>query len=422
MGVVVKKFGGTSVGDVGRIKHVARSVAEYVRTHPDDRVVVVASAMAGETNRLIALAKSCVAEPDPRELDVMLTTGEQVSVALVAMALGELGVRAKSMLAPQARIATSNRHTNAEILDIDPEPLRAILGSGEVPVVAGYQGTTESGDLTTLGRGGSDITAVAVAAALRASACYIYTDVPGVYSTDPRICRNARLLERVSHQEMLELASLGAKVLHPRSVYFAMRYRVPLVVLSTFTPGPGTWIVPEEALMEKPVVTGITHRSDEAKVTVRDIPGGQGGLGRLFGALHDGGIFVDMISQTGSGGGRTTVSFTVPDESSARALEIARALVPDLDAAGAAVDRDIAKVSVVGLGMQHHTGIAARMFRALEREAIEVGMVGTSEIKISVIVPRKYCELAVRTLHAAFLDGHPSVDVEIDLRTERATQ
>jgi aspartate kinase len=201
-----------------------------------------------------------------------------------------------------------------------------------------------------------------------------------------------------------------------------MRYRVPLVVLSTFTPGPGTWIVPEEALMEKPVVTGITHRSDEAKVTVRDIPGGQGGLGRLFGALHDGGIFVDMISQTGSGGGRTTVSFTVPDESSARALEIARALVPDLDAAGAAVDRDIAKVSVVGLGMQHHTGIAARMFRALEREAIEVGMVGTSEIKISVIVPRKYCELAVRTLHAAFLDGHPSVDVEIDLRTERATQ
>jgi aspartate kinase len=422
MGVVVKKFGGTSVGDVGRIKHVARSVAEYVRTHPDDRVVVVASAMAGETNRLIALAKSCVAEPDPRELDVMLTTGEQVSVALVAMALGELGVRAKSMLAPQARIATSNRHTNAEILDIDPEPLRAILGSGEVPVVAGYPGTPESGDLTTLGRGGSDITAVAVAAALRASACYIYTDVPGVYSTDPRICRNARLLERVSHQEMLELASLGAKVLHPRSVYFAMRYRVPLVVLSTFTPGPGTWIVPEEALMEKPVVTGITHRSDEAKVTVRDIPGGQGGLGRLFGALHDGGIFVDMISQTGSGGGRTTVSFTVPDESSARALEIARALVPDLDAAGAAVDRDIAKVSVVGLGMQHHTGIAARMFRALEREAIEVGMVGTSEIKISVIVPRKYCELAVRTLHAAFLDGHPSVDVEIDLRTERATQ
>jgi len=420
MGVVVKKFGGTSVGDVSRIKNVAHIVAEHIRANPNDQVVVVASAMAGETNRLIALAKSCVAEPDPRELDVMLTTGEQVAVALVAMALGELGIRAKSVLAPQARIATSDRHTNAEIRAIDPAPLQTILASGAVPVVAGYQGTTDAGDLTTLGRGGSDITAVAVAAALAASVCYIYTDVPGVYSTDPRICRRARLLERVSHQEMLELASLGAKVLHPRSVYFAMRYGVPLVVLSTFTPGPGTWIVPEEALMEKPVVTGITHRSDEAKITVRDIPGGRAALGRLFGSLHDGGIFVDMISQTGSGSGRTTVSFTVPDEASARALELARELVPHVDAGGASVDRDIAKVSVVGLGMQHHTGIAARMFAALEKESIEVGMVGTSEIKISVVVPRKYCELAVRTLHDAFLEGNPSIDVEIDQRAGNA--
>lgn len=414
MGVVVKKFGGTSVGDVARIKNVARLVAAYVRDHPEDKVVVVASAMAGETNRLIALARSCVSNPDPRELDVVLTTGEQVSVALVAMALRDVGLPAKSLLANQARISTDSRHTNAQITDIDNTRIRESLEAGEIPVVAGYQGMTEAGDLTTLGRGGSDITAVAVAASLRASACYIYTDVAGVYSTDPRICPQARLLKQVSHQEMLELASLGAKVLHPRSVYFAMRYNVPLVTLSTFDPGPGTWIVPEEALMEKPVVTGITHRIDEAKLTVREIPGGPGALSRIFNALHDDGIFIDMISQTGFVGGRTSVSFTVPDDVSSKALELAQTLVPELKAGGASLDRDIAKVSVVGIGMQHQTGIAARMFHALAKESIEVQMISTSEIKISVIVPRKYCELAVRCLHEAFIEGNDEIDVVIE--------
>lgn len=414
MGIVVKKFGGTSVGDVSRIKNVARLVAEYARAHPDDRIVVVASAMAGETNRLLALAKSCVNAPDPRELDVVLTTGEQVSVALLAMALRELGVPAKSLLANQARISTTRNHTNAQILDIDARPIREILEAGEIPVVAGYQGMTDTGDLTTLGRGGSDITAVAVAAALRGAACYIYTDVRGVYSTDPRICRRAKLLDRVSHEEMLELSSLGAKVLHPRSVYFAMRYRVPLVVLSTFEPGPGTWIVPEEDLMEKPVVTGITHRVDEAKITVREISGGADSLSRIFSALHDEGIFVDMISQTGFISEKTNVSFTVADEASSRALEVVRGLVGELRAGGASVDRDIAKISVVGIGMQHQTGVAAQMFKALAHESIEVQMIGTSEIKISVVVPRKYCELAVRALHESFLEGNSEIDVAIE--------
>ncbi|MFM1847301.1 MAG: hypothetical protein RL417_775 [Pseudomonadota bacterium] len=414
MGIVVKKFGGTSVGDVSRIKNVARLVADYARAHPADKLVVVASAMAGETNRLIALAKSCVSQPDPRELDVVLTTGEQVSVALLAMALRELGFPAKSLLANQARISTDRNHTNAQIRDIDARRIRESLEAGEIPVVAGYQGMTDEGDLTTLGRGGSDITAVAIAAALDSATCYIYTDVQGVYSTDPRICRNAKLLSRVSHQEMLELSSLGAKVLHPRSVYFAMRYRVPLVVLSTFEPGPGTWIVPEEDLMEKPVVTGITHRMDEAKITVREISGGPEALSRIFSALHDEGIFVDMISQTGFISDKTHISFTVPDEVSTRALEVVRTLVPELRAGGASIDRDIAKISVVGIGMAHQTGIAARMFGALAKESIEVQMIGTSEIKISVIVPRKYCELAVRGLHEIFLEGNDEIDVAIE--------
>lgn len=414
MGVIVKKFGGTSVGDVRRIKNVARLVAEFARTHRDDKLVIVASAMAGETNRLIALAKSCVSEPDPRELDVVLTTGEQVSVALLSMALRELGFPAKSLLANQVRISTDRNHTNAQIVDIDSSRIRASLEAGEIPVVAGYQGMTETGDLTTLGRGGSDITAVAIAAALKGSACYIYTDVQGVYSTDPRICPKAQLLSQVSHQEMLELSSLGAKVLHPRSVYFAMRYHVPLVVLSTFEPGPGTWIVPEEDIMEKPVVTGITHRIDEAKITVREISGGPEALSRIFTALHDEGIFIDMISQTGFISEKTNVSFTVPDESSARALEVMRGLVGELRAGGVAADRDIAKISVVGIGMQHQTGIAARMFQALAKESIEVQMIGTSEIKISVVVPRKYCELAVRALHEAFLEGNGEIDVAIE--------
>lgn len=412
MKLVVKKFGGTSVGDISRIRNVATLVANYKKQNPDSQIVVVASAMAGETNRLIALAKECVTIPDPRELDMLVSTGEQVSIALLAMALRELGLPAKSLIAQQARISTDNRYTEAHIKDIDASALREVLNEGEIPVVAGFQGINEEGDVTTLGRGGSDITAVALAAALKADACYIYTDVEGVFTTDPRVCPNARMQEKVCHEEMLEMASLGAKVLHPRSVYFAMTYDVPLVVLSTFKPGNGTWIVREEELMEKPVVTGVTYRHDEAKVTVSNLPGGITGLNRIFGRLAEENIFVDMITQTGIVSGRTSISFTVPDESSSKALQICRELVPELEADGAHLERDIAKVSVVGIGMRYHTGVAAKMFESLANEKIDVQMISTSEIKISVVVPRKYSELAVRTLHEAFVEMKPEVSVE----------
>ncbi len=407
--IVVMKFGGTSVGDVGNIKHVADIVAQFREAHADIGVVVVVSAMAGETNRLVALAKGCVEEPDPRELDVLLASGEQVAVALLAMRLKALGIASKSLLAPQVKILTDSRHTNAHIEGIDTSELRRVLAQGSIPVVAGFQGVDESGDLTTLGRGGSDITAVALAAALNAASCYIYTDVAGVYSTDPRACANARILERISHEEMLEMASLGAKVLHTRSVYFAMRYNVPLVVLSTFSgelaPGKnGTWIVPEGELMEKPVVTGITHRMDEARVIIERMPADIATMARLFEVLGERGVYIDMISQEHVSAGCITVSLTVPDESSSRALETIREIIPSLRANGVTLERNIAKVSVVGIGMRYHTGVAARMFQALARENIDVSMINTSEVKISVLVPRKYGEVAVRALHEEFMD------------------
>lgn len=407
--IVVMKFGGTSVGDVGRIKHVADIIAKFRRTNSDVGVVVVVSAMAGETNRLVTLAKGCVEEPDPRELDVLLASGEQVTVALLAMRLKELGIASKSLLASQVKILTDSRHTNAHIEGIDASALRLVLAEGAVPVVAGFQGIDDSGDLTTLGRGGSDITAVALAAALNAESCYIYTDVAGVYSTDPRVCPGARILERISHEEMLEMASLGAKVLHTRSVYFAMRYGVPLVVLSTFSgevaPGKnGTWIVPEGELMEKPVVTGVTQRLDEARVIIERMPADIATMARLFEVLGERGVYIDMISQENVGDGFITVSLTVPDENSSLALETIREIVPSLRANGVTLERNIAKVSVVGIGMRYHTGVAARMFQALARERIDVSMINTSEVKISVLVPRKYGEVAVRVLHEEFID------------------
>jgi aspartate kinase len=406
--IVVMKFGGTSVGDVSRVKRVADIVRKYRESNPDVGVVVVLSAMAGETNRLVGLAKECVERPNPRELDVLLATGEQVTVALLAMRLHEMGIPSKSLLAPQVRIATDSRHTNAQIEAIECDALLEVLQEGGVPVVAGFQGIAESGDITTLGRGGSDISAVALAAALKAEICFIYTDVAGVFSTDPRVCDDARLLERVSHEEMLEMASLGAKVLHTRSVYFAMRYAVPLVVLSTFAgefePGRnGTWIVSEDELMEKPVVTGVTHRLDEAQITIEAMPSSISTMAALFDALAERGVYIDMISQESVGGDVVNVSLTVPDEQSVTALETIRALVPNLGANGVAVERDIAKVSVVGIGMRYHTGVAARAFRCLARENIDVQMVNTSEIKLSVLVARKYCDAAVRALHAEFV-------------------
>jgi aspartate kinase len=409
--LVVKKFGGTSVGDVSRIRNVAKLVAEYIR-RTGDKTVVVVSAMSGETNRLIALAKSCVNNPDPRELDVMVATGEQVTIALTAMALNELGLPAKSFTATQAQISTDRNFTKAQIREIAADNLMAALDEGIIPVVAGFQGVDELGDITTLGRGGSDITAVAVAAALKAHACYIYTDVCGVYSTDPRICPSAKLLPQVSHEEMLEMASLGAKVLHPRSVYFAMAYHIPLAVLSTFEPDRGiTWIVREEELMEKPIVTGVTYRTDEAKITIQKLPAEPNALSKIFSALSDENIYVDMITQTGFDGRKTDISFTVLDEDSSKALAIVDRLIPLLKAEGACCDRNIAKISVVGVGMRYHTGVASRAFEALAREGIEVQMISTSEIKISVLVPRKYWEVAVRSLHEAFYtEATPAVE------------
>jgi len=412
--VIVVKFGGTSVGDVARIKRVADIVAEQRRSDPARGIVVVLSAMGGETNRLVSLARSCSDSPDPRELDVLLASGEQVTVSLLAMRLCSIGVPARSLLAPQVQISTSAQHTNAMIEGVDTAAIGRILESGGVPVVAGFQGITDSGDITTLGRGGSDITAVAVAAALRADECRIYTDVRGVFSCDPRVCPSARLLERVSHEEMLEMASLGARVLHTRSVYFAMRYRVPLAVLSTFD-GPfrpgvnGTWIVDEEELMEKQVVTGITHRLDEARLMIQRMPADISTMAKLFSALGARDVLVDMISQEAVGPGLVNVSITVADEQSSLALEVAREAVPELGAHGVSVERDIAKVSVVGLGMRYHTGVAGRLFRALERERIDVQMVNTSEVKVSVLVGRKFCEAAVRALNEEFFAPHAAL-------------
>jgi aspartate kinase len=415
--IVVMKFGGTSVGDISRIKHVAEIVADHRKEHPPTGVIVVLSAMAGETNKLVALAKSCVERPHPREMDVLLASGEQITIALLAMRLIDAGIPAKSLLAQQAQIATNSDHTNALIESIDARELSKLVAEGVVPVVAGFQGVDDQGDITTLGRGGSDITAVAIAAAVKAQTCFIYTDVPGVFSTDPRTCKNAKLLERVCHEEMLEMASLGAKVLHTRSVYFAMRYQVPLVVLSTFegpfVPGKnGTWIVSEEELMEKPVVTGVTYRTDEARIVVEAMSADIGKMSMLFTRLSEKGIFIDMISQESVESGAVNVSVTVPDESSLVALEIFQALVPEIGAAGVKIDRDIAKVSVVGIGMRYHTGVAARVFEALARERIGITMINTSEIKMSVLVPRKYCEVAVRVLHDEFTDFNVTTEEE----------
>jgi aspartate kinase len=365
--------------------------------------------MAGETDRLLKLASAITAEPEAREVDALLATGEQVTASLLAMELISRGVKARSFDGSQAKISTDGIHRQAKITDIETSELLASIDRGEIPIVTGFQGVDVKGDTTTLGRGGSDISAVALAAALKAQECHIYTDVEGVYSADPRIVPNAKLLNRISHEEMLELASLGAKVLHPRSVYFAMAYRVPLVVRSTFVEGKGTWIVPEEELMEKPIVSGITYRTDETKIRIARVPGGIESIKRIFVTLAERGIFVDMISQTGTSEGRTSISFTVLDEQGKEALKIVEDAARELGASEVAVDTDIAKVSVVGVGMRYHTGVAADLFSVLAREGIEVSMISTSEIKVSILVPRKYCELAVRALHDAF-----SVDVSVE--------
>jgi len=406
MSLVVQKYGGTSVGDLGRIRSVAGRVAAQRAAGHD--LVVVLSAMAGETNRLLALARDLAAEPDRRECDVLVATGEQVTVALLAIALNRLGCPAVSFLGHQVRIATDSAFGKARIKSIDASRIASALAAGRVVVVAGFQGVDVEDNITTLGRGGSDTSAVALAAALRAHHCEIYTDVEGVFTSDPRICPRARKLARISYDEMLELASLGAKVLQIRSVEFAKRYNVPLHVRSSFTESEGTWVVEEEASMEDVLVSGVTYDRDEAKITLVRVPDQPGLAARVFGPIADANIGVDMIIQNASADGTTDLTFTVPKADFRQALGLIEANAGRIGAAGVRTDQDVSKVSIVGLGMRSHAGVAARMFRALADVGINIQMISTSEIKISVVIDAKFVELAVRVLHDTFLGtGEP---------------
>ncbi|SFU39611.1 aspartate kinase [Nitrosospira multiformis] len=403
MTFIVQKYGGTSVGSTERIKNVARRVARFQAR--GDQVVVVVSAMSGETNRLIALAREFQAHPDPRELDVMVSTGEQVSVALLSMALMDLGIKAKSYTGLQVRIHTDSAYTKARILKIDEDKIRADLDAGYVVAVAGFQGVDETGSITTLGRGGSDTTAVALAAALKADECQIYTDVDGVYTTDPRIVPEARRLKTITFEEMLEMASLGSKVLQIRAVEFAGKYKVKLRVLSSFEEeGEGTLITfEEEKNMERAIISGIAFNRDEAKITVLGVPDRPGIAYQILGPVADANIDVDMIIQNVGHDGMTDFSFTVNRNEFARTMDILENQVqPHIGARGVMGGDRIAKVSVVGVGMRSHVGIASRMFRTLAEEGINIQMISTSEIKISVVVDEKYMELAVRVLHKIF--------------------
>ena len=400
MGCLVQKYGGTSVGDVERIRNVARRALKARAAGHD--VVLVVSAMAGETNRLLGLVHAVAPTPNEREQDVVVATGEQVAVGLVALAIQAEGGEATSFLAHQVRIVTDAVHGKARIQHIDAGALAQTLRAGRVAVVAGFQGTDDGGNITTLGRGGSDTTAVALAAALGAEACEIYTDVLGVYTADPNICPAARKLARISYEEMLELASLGAKVLQIRSVEFAMKYRVPLWVKSSFSEDPGTLVCAEDSAMEQVVVSGIAHDRNQARITLRDVPDHPGVASRIFGALSDRHIEVDIIVQTAAREGRADLSFTVNKPDLAAAREAMASLAGELGITSVESDAQIAKVSIVGVGMRNHAGVAARMFRVLAAEGINIQMISTSEIKVSCVVQEKYTELAVRSLHTEF--------------------
>jgi aspartate kinase len=402
MALIVQKYGGTSVANVERIRAVAERVAKFKML--GHQVVVVLSAMSGETNRLIGLAKQIQASPDPRELDMMVSTGEQVTIALLAMALKDLGLKARSYTGAQVRILTDNAFTKARILSIDEANMRRDLDSGHVIVVAGFQGVDEQGNITTLGRGGSDTTGVALAAALKADECQIYTDVDGVYTTDPRIVPEARRLKTITFEEMLEMASLGSKVLQIRSVEFAGKYKVKLRVLSSFQDeGDGTLITFEENnTMEQAVVSGIAFNRDEAKITVVGVPDHPGIAYKILGPVADANIDVDMIVQNVGHANTTDFTFTVHRNDFARAMDIVKATATSIGAREVTGDDRIAKVSIVGVGMRSHVGIARKMFETLSQENINLQMISTSEIKISVVVEDKYMELAVRALHQAF--------------------
>ncbi|ALQ51978.1 aspartate kinase [Nitrosomonas ureae] len=403
MAFYVQKYGGTSVGSTERIKNVARRVAKFhAQGH---QIVVVVSAMSGETNRLIALAHEVQVNPDPRELDVMISTGEQVSISLLAMALMELDIQARSYTGSQVKILTDSTHTKARILNIDEDRIRADLAAGYVVVVAGFQGVDEQGNITTLGRGGSDTTGVALAAALKADECQIYTDVDGIYTTDPRVVAEARRLNTITFEEMLEMASLGSKVLQLRSVEFAGKYKVKLRVLSSFEDeGQGTLITFEEDEdMEQAVISGIAFNRDEAKITVLGVPDHPGIAYQILGPVADANIDVDMIIQNVGHDGLTDFSFTVHRNEFNNTMNILKEKIqPHIGARDVLGGDRIAKVSVVGVGMRSHAGIASKMFRVLAEEGINIQMIATSEIKISVVVDEKYMELAVRVLHKAF--------------------
>jgi len=400
MSLIVQKYGGTSVGSTERIEAVAQRVKRW--RDQAHQVVVVVSAMSGETNRLIGLAKAITDSPNLRELDVLVSTGEQVTIALLAMALEKIGVPARSYTGGQVHIRTDSAFSKARIQEIDDARVRYDLEHGLVVVVAGFQGVDEGGNITTLGRGGSDTTAVAMAAALKADECQIYTDVDGVYTTDPRVEPRARRLDRITFEEMLEMASLGSKVLQIRSVEFAGKYKVPLRVLSSFEEGPGTLITLEEEGMEDARISGIAFSRDEAKLTIRGVPDQPGVAYRILGPIGDANIEVDMIVQNIAHDGTTDFTFTVHRNEFRKALEILRSTAATLGAREVEGDDKIVKISLVGVGMRSHAGIASAMFKALADERINIQMISTSEIKVSVVVDEKYLELGVRALHAAF--------------------
>ena len=406
MALVVQKYGGTSVGNLDKIANVAKKV---IRTKEEGNdVVVVLSAMSGETDRLIQLAQKAADEPDPREYDSLVSTGEQVTVALLAIMLNGMGYPAKSFLGFQVRVLTDQAFKKARILSVDTEAIRAELKKGTIVVVAGFQGIDRENNITTLGRGGSDTSAVALAAALKADVCDIYTDVDGVYTADPSICSNARRLDRITYDEMLEMARAGAKVLQPRSVELAKKYNVPVYVKSSFTDEGGTLVTREEKDMEKEVVAGVTYDRDQAKITVIHVPDRPGVAARLFTPLSEHNILVDMIIQNASIQGYTDLTFTVSRKDIREATRIISAVVQEVGAEKLEVDDNVAKVSIIGVGMISHSGVAARMFETLAREGINIMMISTSEIKVSCVVEAKYTELAVTVLHDAFGLGKES--------------
>ncbi len=400
MSLIVQKYGGTSVRDPERIRAVARRVGDCQTS--GNGVIVVVSAMAGETDRLLGLANVMVKTPRGRELDVLLSTGEQVTIALLTMALHGLGLKARSFTGAQISISTDAAHNKARIVNIESERITGALAAGEVVVVAGFQGISENGDITTLGRGGSDTTAVALAAALKADECQIYTDVDGVYTTDPRLVPEARRLDKITYEEMLEMASLGAKVLQIRSVEFASKYQVALRVLSSFEDGPGTLITSEDNIMEQALLSGVTLNRDEAKLTMLGVPDRPGVASAILGPVAAANIEVDMILQNMGADGTTDFTFTVHRNDFDTTMSILERISVEFGARAIEGDKKIVKISVVGVGMRSHAGIASRMFAALAAEAINIQMISTSEIKISVVVDEKYSELGVRTLHSEF--------------------